>query len=507
RLRGLERQRVGHDQTLGTRQLREHRAQRPAVHLAVHLLLEAARLGGEGLATADPDRRAVGARTRLAGAFLAPGLPAAAADLGARLLRLGAGTAGVAVGGDHLVHQRLVERLAEGRLGHLELAGSAGHLELHGALLLRLLHRVGRRRRADLGGRDGLAQSAPRRLQRRTDDDLAALRTGHGAADEEQIALDIDLHDLEILRRAAHHAHVAGHPPALEHAARGLALADGAGRAVRHRHAVGRRQATEVVPLHRAREALAFRRAGDVDPLAGLEEVHFDLGARLEIDLVAIRQAEFHQRLAGRHVGLGVVAGDGLGIKLRPARAESDLHGAIAFLVLGLHLGHAIGQDLDHGDRNGLSRIGEHPRHARFAADDSNCHCLSLLSTGENRRGDFRETLHSFRGPRERPLARYSGGRRTTGEGRAEPAAPASRVVLEPAAPTSPDAKGARSIVALLYWLQVAFGGYSAFLASPLRGRLRRSKSLPAILCSETLHSLRGPGSGPGPLDHYSCPN
>src|SRR6185437_5142764 len=43
--------------------------------------------------------------------------------------------------------------------------------------------------------------------------------------------------------------------------------------------------------------------------------------------------------------------------------------------------------------------------------------------------------------------------------------------------------EGARSIVALRYWLQVAFGA-----------------------CSETLHGLRGPGSGPGPLDHYSCP-
>ena len=42
-----------------------------------------------------------------------------------------------------------------------------------------------------------------------------------------------------------------------------------------------------------------------------------------------------------------------------------------------LNLGHTIGQNLDHGDRNGLARVGEHPRHARFAADDSNSHdCL-----------------------------------------------------------------------------------------------------------------------------------
>src|SRR6185312_4948032 len=197
-------------------------AQRAAVHLAVHLLLEAARLGGEGLAAAHPDGRPVGPGARLTGALLAPRLLAAAADFRARLLRLGAGAARIAVRSDDLVDQRLVELVSEGRLGYLELGSSTDHLELHGALLLRLLHRVGRRRRAEFGRRDGLAQRPARRLQRRTDDDLTALRSGHRALDEEEIALGIHLHDLEILGGAAHHAHVAGHPAAFEDAARRL---------------------------------------------------------------------------------------------------------------------------------------------------------------------------------------------------------------------------------------------------------------------------------------------
>ncbi len=49
-------------------------------------------------------------------------------------------------------------------------------------------------------------------------------------------------------------AHVARHALALEHAARRLALADGARRAVRHRVAVGLHAAREIVALHGAGE-------------------------------------------------------------------------------------------------------------------------------------------------------------------------------------------------------------------------------------------------------------
>ena len=76
-------------------------------------------LAAKVLAAADPDGRAARAGARLAGALLRVGLAATAAHFGARLLRLGARAAGVAVRGHHLVHQGLVELVAEGGLGHL----------------------------------------------------------------------------------------------------------------------------------------------------------------------------------------------------------------------------------------------------------------------------------------------------------------------------------------------------------------------------------------------------
>ena len=74
------------------------------------------------------------ARARLARALLAPRLLAAAADFGLGQLRLGAGAARGRVGRQHLVHQRLVEFAAEGRVGDVDLGalGSAIHqLQLH----------------------------------------------------------------------------------------------------------------------------------------------------------------------------------------------------------------------------------------------------------------------------------------------------------------------------------------------------------------------------------------
>jgi hypothetical protein len=69
----------------------------------------------------------------------------------------------------------------------------------------------------------------------------------------------------------------------------------------------------EVVALHRAREALADRGAGDIDDLARLEVVHLENSAPVHVG-VFLRggQAELDQRLARSDVRLGVMAGDGL---------------------------------------------------------------------------------------------------------------------------------------------------------------------------------------------------
>jgi len=68
---------------------------------------------------------------------------------------------------------------------------------------------------------------------------------------------------------------------------------------------------------------------------------------------------------------------DRLRVELRAACTERDLNGTVAVLVLRLHLGDAVRENLDHGDRHRLAGVREYTRHARFAADESDCHCLT----------------------------------------------------------------------------------------------------------------------------------
>src|SRR3546814_4757676 len=98
----------------------QDRRDRGAVHLAVDLLRETARLGRERHAAADEDRGRQRAMTRTA-ALLLLRLLGGAADFRARLLRLGAGTARVAVGNDNLVDQVLAEFAAEHGVGNRQL--------------------------------------------------------------------------------------------------------------------------------------------------------------------------------------------------------------------------------------------------------------------------------------------------------------------------------------------------------------------------------------------------
>jgi len=97
-------------------QLGQDGADGRAVHLAVDLLREAARLGREGHAAADEDRSAVVAVTRAA-ALLLLRLLGGAVDFRTGLLRLGARATGVAVGDDDLVDQVLAEVTTEHGVG------------------------------------------------------------------------------------------------------------------------------------------------------------------------------------------------------------------------------------------------------------------------------------------------------------------------------------------------------------------------------------------------------
>src|SRR5690606_18822015 len=172
-------------------------------------------------------------------------------------------------------------------------------------------------------------------------------------------------------RALAHGTHVAGHLLAREHAARRLALADRAGRAMRQRVAVRRVTHAEVPALDRALEALALGHALDVDHLADLEDVGLDFAANLEAADLVVGNAEFPQATTRLDLGLGQVPGFGLVHQHRTLAADGDLHGAVAVGRTRLHLGDAIGGGFDQGHRDGLAVLGEHPAHAGLAADDT----------------------------------------------------------------------------------------------------------------------------------------
>src|SRR5690606_35704565 len=268
-----------------------------------------------------------------------------AADFRARLLRLGPGAAGIAVGHDDLVDQVLAELAAEHGVGYRQRLVAIADGKFHRRLSLC--------------------------LARRTDDDVAARRARHGALDRDQAALGVDLDHFQPLRALAHGTHVAGHLLAREHATRCLALADRTRGAVRQRVAVRRVAHAEIPALDRALEALALGHALDVDDLADLEDVGLDLAADAEVADLVVGHAQFPQATTGLDLGLGQVAGLGLVDQRGALDAGGDLHGAVAVGLGGLHLGDAVGRGLDQRHRHGLAVLGEDAAHAGLAADDA----------------------------------------------------------------------------------------------------------------------------------------
>ncbi len=127
----------GHEQPVLAQQLRQHRAHRAAVHLAVDLLREVARPRGEGSAAADPDRAANRAHAGTTRALLLPRLLAAAAHVGAILLGLRAGTRAGQMGRHDLMHERLVERGTERRIRELERAFTTLDFDFHRSISCR----------------------------------------------------------------------------------------------------------------------------------------------------------------------------------------------------------------------------------------------------------------------------------------------------------------------------------------------------------------------------------
>src|SRR3954452_19595005 len=200
--------------------------------------------------------------------------------------------------------------------------------------------------------------------------DNAVLRSGNGAADEQEVPLGVYAYHPKPDLGMTLGAHVARHPLPLDHSGRIGPGADRAWLPVAS-VAVSRRTAAEPMTMHHALEPTALGRAGDLHQLAGGEDVHLDLGTCsgcLTVDL----EAPKHLRCR-LEAGFLRVTQLSLGRALRATGAESKLHPAL------LHLDDATGSRLDHGHRHRRAVLFEDSGHAELAADQSNAHGYSTL--------------------------------------------------------------------------------------------------------------------------------
>src|SRR5918992_3079706 len=215
-------------------------------------------------------------------------------------------------------------------------------------------------------------------LLRLPDQQQAVARSGNGTAHEDEVALGVDLLDPKLLDRHLLVAHVTGHTRALPDPSRICAGADGPRRAMVV-GAVGLRASPEVMAGDDAGEAVALADAGDVDQLAGLEDIDADLLADLErICLVDTDLAHVLEVL----LVLGQVlqlAGHGLRRATRAAGAELD--GGITVLLGGADARHRVRGSLDHAHGDDAAVVGEEPGHAQLATDDACHHILISMST------------------------------------------------------------------------------------------------------------------------------
>src|SRR5215468_196925 len=251
------------------------------------------------------------------------------------------------VGGLAFVGGRCLGFAGGGRLRQAELAG------LGGVLRQLLLHRVAQR-------------------------DPAALGAGHRAFDQDEPALDVGLHHLEIERGDALDAHVTRHFLVLESLAGILAAAGGTDRTVRDRNAVRGAQPAEVPALHPTREALADRGPGHVDKLPDDEVIGGDLGT--DRDQIALLHPELGELALGLDLGDGEMTAVRLGQVLWSARAGAELQRHVAILVLG-----AVGDDLaigeaQHRDRHVLATVRKDAGHPDLLCDHSGTHVWCPVS-------------------------------------------------------------------------------------------------------------------------------
>src|SRR5262245_38730236 len=216
---------------------------------------------------------------------------------------------------------------------------------------------------------------------------MAALVPGHRALDEQQLALRVDPHDLEVLHRPRLGAEVTRHALALEDVARALVLAGRAGRPVRDRSPVARAVPRHVVTLDDPSEALTERSARDIHHLPDLEDIDADLRAGLEACRLGLAEAELGDDRSALDAGLGEVPRHRLRDARRAALAVGDLHRSVAVGAGLLDLGDAVVGDIEHRHGKAVAVLVEEPCHADLAADESETHFATSFVARSRERG------------------------------------------------------------------------------------------------------------------------
>lgn len=241
-------------------------------------------------------------------------------------------------------------------------------------------------------------------LVRRLNDDQAAIGSGDGALDQNDVVFGIDVDDVEVADRHLFGAVVAGHFLALlgtaETSVRGQVRTTD--RAVNLFHAVAGAQALEVPALHGAGETAALARADHVDALGILENFR---DGELVADLVFGRRffkAEFADVLLGFAIGLGGQR-DASGEALATLRFQTigdvtafradgsfaglvfvaDLDRFVAIDFDGADLQDRAGTSLDHRHRRRFALFIVNLSHADFSAENTLRHGTHLADINE----------------------------------------------------------------------------------------------------------------------------
>src|SRR6266511_3923150 len=204
--------------------------------------------------------------------------------------------------------------------------------------------------------------------------DPTALGARHRALDQDQSALGVGLHHLEIERGDALDSHVARHFLVREGLARILTAAGRTDRTMGDGHTMRGAQPAEVPALHAARKAFTDRGAGHVDKLADDEVVRGHLGTHR--DQFAFVHPELGELAFGFDLGNGEMAAGGFGQVLRLAGAGAKLQRYIAVLFLSAVSDNLTIGEPQHRDRHMLAGLGKDAGHSDFLCDYPGAHGL-----------------------------------------------------------------------------------------------------------------------------------